>query len=241
MQSNLYVSLSGQLALQRRLDTIANNLANVSTAGFRSEEVKFDSLVSRTGPDPVAFATKGENYLSRKPGALVKTDNPLDVAVQGDAWLGINTPAGTVHTRDGRMKILPTGELVTLNNYPVLDVGLAPLVLDPRGGAVSIARDGMITQNGQQVGAIGLFAIDENVRLTRFENSGVIPERPATPVLDFTRSGVVSGFIERGNVNPVMEMTNLITVTRAFEAISASIDKSEKSLEEAIRTLGSNA
>ena len=241
MQSNLYVSLSGQLTLQRRLDTIANNLANVSTAGFRSEEVKFDSLISRTGADPVAFATKGETYLSREPGALVKTDNPLDVAVQGDAWLGINTPTGTVYTRDGRMKILPTGELVTLNNYPVLDVGLAPLVLDPRGGDVSIARDGMITQNGQQVGAIGLFAIDENVRLTRFENSGVIPEKPATPVLDFTRSGVVSGFIERGNVNPVMEMTNLITVTRAFEAIAASIDKSEKSLEEAIRTLGSNS
>ena len=92
MQSNLYVSLSGQLALQRRLDTIANNLANVSTAGFRSEEIKFSSLVSRTGADPVAFATEGETYLSRTPGALVKTDNPLDVAVQGDAWLAINTP-----------------------------------------------------------------------------------------------------------------------------------------------------
>ena len=140
MQSNLYVSLSGQLALQRRLDTIANNLANVSTAGFRSEEVKFSSLISRTGAEPVAFATEGETYLSRTPGALVKTDNPLDVAVQGDAWLAINTPAGTVYTRDGRMKILPTGELVTLNNYPVLDVGQAPLVLDPRGGAVTPGR-----------------------------------------------------------------------------------------------------
>ncbi|MBX2806937.1 MAG: flagellar basal-body rod protein FlgF [Hyphomicrobiales bacterium] len=241
MQSNLYVSLSGQLALQRRLDTIAHNMANVSTTGFRSEEVKFDSFISRTGADPVAFATRGETYISRDAGALIKTDNPLDVAVQGDAWLAINTPAGPAYTRDGRMKILPTGELVNLNNYPILDVGLAPLALDPRGGAVNIARDGMISQNGQQIGAIGLFTIDENTKLTHFENSSVVPDNPATPALDFTRFGVVSGFIERGNVNPVIEMTNLITVTRAFDAITAAIDKSENSLEEAIRTLGSGS
>ena len=75
MQSNFYVGLSAQISLQRRLETIANNVANASTAGFRAEEVKFEHLLSRVSADPVAYATSGQTYLSRKSGELVRTDN----------------------------------------------------------------------------------------------------------------------------------------------------------------------
>lgn len=241
MQSSLYVSLSAQLSLQRRLDTIANNVANTSTAGFRAEEVKFESLLSRTPADPVAFASTGDTYLSRSSGELVKTDNPLDIAVQGNAWLAISTPAGTVYTRDGRMQMTETGELQSLNGHPILDVGGAPIQLDPAAGALHIARDGMITQNNRQIGAIGLFTIDDKAKLVRHENSGVIPDQAATPALDFTKTGVTQGFVERSNVNPVMEMTRLIGVSRAFDAIAAAISESETSLRDAVKTLGSNS
>jgi flagellar basal-body rod protein FlgF len=241
MQSSLYVDLSAQLALQRRLDTIANNVANASTAGFRSEEVKFEALLSRTPSDPVAFASPGDTYLSRRAGEFVKTDNPLDVAVQGDAWLAINTPGGPVYTRDGRMRITPTGNLESLDGHAILDVGGAPIALDPSGGPPSIARDGMITQGGRQISAIGLFTIDENAKLKRYENSGVIPDRPATPALDFTKTGIAQGFVERANVNPVMEMTRLIGVSRAFDAISAALSDSESSLRDAVKTLGATS
>ncbi len=76
----------------------------------------------------------------------------------------------------------------------------------------------MITQNGQQVGAVGLFSIDPNTKLDRFENSGVIPRGQATEILDFGNNGVVQGFVEEANVNPVMEMNRLIAVSRAFDA-----------------------
>jgi flagellar basal-body rod protein FlgF len=240
MQSSLYVSLSAQLSLQRRLDTIASNVSNTSTAGFRAEEVKFETLLSRTPADPIAFASTGDTYLSRRSGELVKTDNLLDIAVQGDAWLAISTPAGQVYTRDGRMQMTATGELQTLNGHPVLDVGGAPIQLDPAAGPMHVARDGMITQNNRQVGAIGLFTINENAKLTRHENSGVIPDQPATPALDFSKVGIVQGFVERSNVNPVMEMTRLIGVSRAFDAITAAISESETSLRDAVKTLGSN-
>lgn len=240
MLGNLYVGVSAQVSLQRRLETIAHNVANASTVGFRAEEPRFETLLSQAGTDPVAFAVTGPTFLSRRSGELVRTENLFDVAVEGDAWLSIQTPAGQVYTRDGRMKMAPTGELMTLNGYPILDVGGAQMLLDPNGGPPRIARDGTVTQGGRQVGAIGLFSIDSAARLTRFENSGVIPDRGATPVVDFTKAGMQQGYIENANVNAVMEMTRLISITRAFEMVSASLAASETSLQNAIKTLGGN-
>jgi flagellar basal-body rod protein FlgF len=239
MQGNLYVGVSAQLALQRRLETIAHNVANASTAGFRAEEVRFETLLSQANPDPVAFASAGPTFLSRRSGELVRTENLFDVALDGDAWLGIQTPAGVVYTRDGRMRMAPTGELQTLNGYPVLDAGGTAMLLDPNAGPPRIGRDGTITQANRQVGAIGLFSIGSQANLRRFENSGVIPDQPATPVIDFTRVGMQQGFIENANVNAVMEMSRLISVSRAFEMVSGSLAASESSLQEAIRQLGS--
>jgi flagellar basal-body rod protein FlgF len=234
-----YVALSAQLALERRLDSIARNVANLGTAGYRAEGVKFETVLSRmTGEPTVAYAATKGAYVSREAGPLTQTSSPLDIAVEGDAWLAMQTPAGTVYSRDGRMKILETGELVTLADHPVLDAGGAPILLDPDGGPPQIARDGMITQDGIEVGAIGLFAIDAEARLSRYENSGVIPDRAAEPVLDFTATGVVQGFVEGANVNPVLELTKLIMVQRSFESASSALEQSESSLREAIRTLG---
>jgi flagellar basal-body rod protein FlgF len=241
MQSNFSVALSAQISLQKRLDTIANNVANASTAGFRAEEVKFESLLSHSSNTPVAFASTGQSYLSRASGEMVRTDNPLDVAVQGDAWLGVQTPAGPVYSRDGRMKMTPTGELQTLNGYPVLDAGGSPILLDPNAGPPRIARDGAINQNNRAVGAIGLFKIDDKASLKRFDNSGVIPDRPATPAVEFSKIGMQQGFVERANVNPVMEMSKLIMVTRTFDAVQSSLKDSDSSMQDAIRTLGATS
>jgi flagellar basal-body rod protein FlgF len=240
MQGNLYVGVSAQVSLQRRLETIAHNVANASTVGFRAEEARFEALLSQAGADPVAFAVTGPTFLSRRSGELVRTENLFDVAVEGDAWLSIQTPAGQVYTRDGRMKLAPTGELQTLNGHPILDAGGATMLLDPNAGPPRIARDGTVTQANRQVGAIGLFSIDSAAKLTRYENSGVVPDRPGTPVLDFTRAGMQQGYVENANVNAVMEMTRLINITRAFEMVSASLAASETSLQEAIKTLGSS-
>jgi flagellar basal-body rod protein FlgF len=239
VQGNLYVGVSAQVTLQKRLETIAHNVANANTTGFRAEEVRFETALSNAGADPVAFAVGGPTYLSRRSGDLVRTDNQFDVAVDGNAWLGIQTPTGQAYTRDGRMRMTPVGELQTLNGYAVLDSGGAPVVLDPNAGPPRIARDGAIFQANRQVGSIGLFTIEESANLRRFENSAVIPDRPASPVVDFTRAGMHQGYTEGSNVNAVMEMSRLISVTRAFEMVTASLTASESSLQEAIRTLGS--
>lgn len=238
MQSGLYVSLSSQMAFQRRMEAIANNVANSSTPGFRREEIKFEAMISNAANESVAFASAGDTYIKRDPGQMIKTGNPLDVAVQGDAWFALQTPSGTVYTRDGRLQMTPEGQLQSIAGHPILDIGGSPIQLNPNGGPVQIAADGMITQNNLQIGAIGLFTIDPRASLSRYENSGVIPDKPATPVLDFNRYGVVQGHIEGSNVNPMWEMTQLIQASRGYDAVSRSISQSEDSLKEAIKALG---
>jgi flagellar basal-body rod protein FlgF len=241
VQSGLYVSLSGQVALRKRMDTIANNVANMNTVGFRASEVKFEALLDKTGSANVAFSSTGADYISRRNGGLVKTDNPFDIAVQGEGWFAIRTSAGTAYTRDGRLTLSETGILQDTDGNAVLDAGGTPIVIDPTAGAPKIASDGMITQEGNQVGAIGLFRIDPQAKLTRSSAGGLIPDRPATPVLDFTSNGVAQGFVENSNVNPVMEMTKLIMVSHAFDSVSNMISSSETSLQDAIKTLGGSA
>lgn len=238
MQSGLYVGLSGQLALERRMDTIAHNVANVSTPGFRAEEIKFESVLSTTATELVEFSSPGQAYLSRASGGIVRTGNPLDVAVQGDAWLSIDVNGAQVYTRDGRMRMTENGDLQTLTGYPVLDSGGAPISLNPRGAVPQIAHDGTVTQDGRIFATIGLFRIDETAKLARAENSGVIPDKTPEPALDFTNVGMVPGFIEQSNVNPVMEMSRLIAVHRAFDALTNSMNTIDSTMQEAIKTLG---
>lgn len=238
MSVSMDVALSAQMSLMKRMETIAHNVANSGTAGFRAEEVSFSALVSDKTLRPTAFASEGDSYISRESGALKMTGNPLDVAVSGDAWFAINTPGGTVYTRDGRFKITSAGALQTLNGHSVLDVGGAPIELDATAGTPKVASDGMITQGNRQVGALGLFRIAPEAELKRYENSGVIPNRAAEPFLDFTSTQVKQGYVEGSNVNPVLQMTKLIAVSRSFEAVSNAIRDSERRMDNAIRTLG---
>ncbi|MEP9399851.1 flagellar basal-body rod protein FlgF [Mesorhizobium sp. KR2-14] len=239
MQDGLYVALSSQIALERRLNTIADNVANASTVGFRATGVKFEDVVSGLGQKSVAFVSSGDTYLSTASGALRQTGNPLDFAIKGDAWFGIDTPAGIVMTRDGRFTMQEDGQLVTVEGYPVLDAGGAPIQLDPRNGTPEAGADGMLRQGGQPVGALGLFTFDPGVNFTRFANSGIIPNGAPQPVVDRIDVSVVQGYVEESNVNPILEMTRLISVQRAFENTAALMRSSEQTFSEAVKTLGS--
>ncbi len=241
MQTGFYVGLSGQVAMERRLSTIANNIANAGTAGFRAEGVHFSTVMSRTAPFLTAFATEGSAHVDPRSGGLVKTGNALDVAIQGQGFMALQTPQGTVYTRDGRMQMLPTGDLVSLTGHAVLDVSGSPLTLDPAGGPPDILRDGMLHQSGKQIGAIGLFEVDLTKGYVRYENAGFVTQSQGIAVEDFTRNGVVQGFSEESNVNPVLEMTHLIAVQRAFEAMSSGMEQRDSSLRDAIQALGARS
>lgn len=241
MEAGLAVGLSGQLALDRRLSTIANNVANAGTAGFRAEGVHFSSVVSATQPFSTAFAAPGAAHVDLRSGGFVKTGNPLDLAIQGESFMAIQTPQGTAYTRDGRMQMLPGGDLVSINGHAILDVSGSPLSVDPAAGPIAISRDGMIRQGPRAVGAIGLFDVDLAKGYARTENSAFMPQSEPQPVEDFTRNGIVQGFAEESNVNPILEMTRLIAVQRAFEAVSSNMEQRDTTLRDTIQALGARS
>jgi flagellar basal-body rod protein FlgF len=239
VQNGLYVALSSQIALEKRLNTIADNVANASTIGFRATGVKFEDVVSGINDKALSFVTSGDTYISNTNGPLRETGNPFDFAIKGDAWFGIETPGGTVMTRDGRFTMTENGELLTIEGYPVLDAGGAPIQLDPRNGPPRAGADGSLRQGDNLVGALGLFNFDPGPNFVRFGNSGIVPAGEPEPVVDRIDAGVVQGFLEESNVNPVLEITRLIMVQRAFENGAAMIRDTESSYDEAIKTLGS--
>jgi flagellar basal-body rod protein FlgF len=237
MQSNIYVALSGQMALQRRLDTLANNVANVNTVGFRGEEMSFEELLSKSGKAETSYVSKGKNHISTKSGEYTQTGNPLDVAVRGNAWLAIQTPTGVAYTRDGRMTMNSEGMLTTLEGYPVLDAGGTPVQLNPNDPPPTINKAGTIEQSGNNLGALGLYTMPQNANLERAEGVSVRPDIPAVAELDFLHNGVQQGFIEKSNVDPMLEMTHLITLQRNFQAVSTMLGDTESQLGDALKTL----
>jgi flagellar basal-body rod protein FlgF len=239
MQSSLYVALSAQVALQERLDTLAQNVANGNTAGYRGNEVKFDSVLSNLSREPVAFVASSPPIVRLTGGAFVKTGNALDVAVKGDGWLSVESPQGPVYTRDGRMQMNAAGSLISVNGAPVLDSGGTPIQLNPGGGEPQISGDGSISQGGKRTGTLGLFNLPSDAKLTRAEG-GFTSSAQGASVVDFTANGVMQGFVEQSNVNPIMEITRLVYVQRAFEGVSAAVQSAETSFKNAIQTLGSS-
>ena len=238
MENSIYVGLSSQISLERRLDVLAQNVANMSTPGFRATGMKFETMVSKAAEES-SFVSAGESYIKTQPGPITETGNPLDVAAKGDVWFALQSPAGQVYTRDGRMQMSTTGELLSVKGYPILDAAGQPLTIDPNGGPPDISSDGAVYQGGRQLGAIGLFTISPNAKLTYFDNSAVIPSVAAQPVLDNPDAGVIQGSIEGSNVDAISEMTRLMSVTRAFERVDALLRGNENTYTEAIKTLGS--
>jgi flagellar basal-body rod protein FlgF len=219
------------------METTAQNIANINTAGYRASGVKFETVLAKAGETPVAFASSGESYITRKTGQITHTGNSLDLAVDGNAWFGLSSPNGTIYTRDGRFHMTDLGELQSVNGYPVVDVGGSPIVIDPSAGPVQVSEGGMLTQAGRQIGAVGLFLLPADARLSRHDNSAVIPDKPAEPVEDRTTNSIRQGYVEGSNVNPILEITKLIEISRCFDGAQTAMQTSDEATTQAIRTL----
>ena len=237
MEAGIYVSISAQVAREMRINTIAQNIANAQTVGFKASEVRFEEVVNQVDGEPISYASEGVEYVNNSSGGLEQTGNPLDFAIRGNAWFGVQTPAGTVVTRDGRFTMIENGDLVTLRGYPVLDPGGAPIVLNPAGGVPELGQDGFIRQGGRQVAAIGLFDFQPGPGFQRFDNSGIVVGGQPDPIVDNADVGIVQGHLENSNVDPLYEMTQLIQVQRAFETAASIMQQSEDSVDQVIREL----
>lgn len=240
LSRSLSVGLSSQVATARRMESIAGNVANSTTIGFRADDVRFEEILHGSGGDRASFVSEGRTRLSVGSGALVPTGNPLDLAIRGGAWFGVEVDGRMIHTRDGRFRVTSDGELHTLDGGRLLDTSGTALTVLANGGPVAVSTTGQVFQDGQLRGEIGLFAFPADAVPYRAGPSAVAADVAADPISDRRGFEVASGFIEQSNVNPVQEMTNLIAVSRTFEGMAAALSSVDELLRSAIQKLSSN-
>jgi flagellar basal-body rod protein FlgF/flagellar basal-body rod protein FlgG len=228
MPYGLYISAEGAQAQSRRLDIIANNIANVDTIGFKRDLAVMQSRYSQAiesglaSPGEAAQSDIGggvqfrESVTDFSPGPIRRTGNRSDVALQGDGFFVVRKGQERLLTRAGNFRLRPTGELVTQQGYPVLSEDNSPITISPTGGPWDIDASGNVTQDGTQqplqiakpVSLGDLSKIGENL----FKPLGNV-----RPVAQSERS-VAGGYLEMSSVQPTTEMTSMIETSRLIEA-----------------------
>jgi flagellar basal-body rod protein FlgF len=248
MENALLVGLSRQMVLERQMDVVANNVANVNTNGFKADKSLFQEYL-RTGAHEdnfvgsdraVSYVLDSGTFKDFTQGPTEQTKNPLDLAIDGGGFLVVQTAAGERYTRDGGLQINNQGQLVTAAGDPVIGSS-GPIVFQPTDHDISIAADGNITV------LEGLNRIDSvrgKLRVVNFadaqkllkEGSNLYSAGTAAAQPD-TASRIRQGFVEKSNVNSVTEMSRMIEVTRTYTQIANLLQQQSDLHKSAIEKL----
>jgi flagellar basal-body rod protein FlgF len=232
MENSLLVGLSRQATLERHLAVISNNLANVNTNGFKGDQTLFEEyLTSGAHEDNFKPADRRVSYVQDRgifhdltQGALQKTSNPLDVAISGDGFLTVQTAGGERYTRDGNLQVNSTGQLVTNSGDAVLGTS-GPIVFQPTDHDIAISQDGTITV---QEGASRTDSIRGKLRVVNFtdaqkllkQGNNLFSAPNGVAAQQDTKSTVQQGFVEKSNINSVVEMSRMIEINRTYTSIA---------------------
>lgn len=230
-----YTTLTRQSGLMREMSVIANNIANVATTGYRQEGLIFSEYVkaTRVGPS-LSMATANVRNISFQQGALTQTGGTLDFAVEGDGFFLVQTPAGERLTRAGSFATSPAGDLVTLQGYPVLDPGGAPVFIPPDATDLGVAADGTLSSGGVPLGQIGLVVPVDPLRLQREGGTMFRADEGFEPV---EQPRIVQGFVESSNVDPIGQIGRMITVQRAYELGQSFLEREDGRITDTVKTL----
>jgi flagellar basal-body rod protein FlgF len=249
MENTLLVGLSRQMVLERQMDVVANNVANVNTNGFKADNSLFEEFLNSGAHEDnfigrdrrVSYVQDRGTFKDLSQGPTEQTKNPLDVAIDGGGFLAVQTPAGERYTRDGGLQINNQGQLVTASGNPVLGTS-GPIVFQPTDHDVSIASDGNITvvdgvnRIDSVRGKLRLVSFTDAQKLLK-EGGNLYSAGAGTAAQPDLASRVQQGFIEKSNVNSVAEMSRMIDVTRAYQAIASMLQTQSDLHKSAIQQL----
>jgi flagellar basal-body rod protein FlgF len=239
MDRLIYLSMSGAKASMQRQDSLANNLANASTTGFRAELQAFRAVpVLGQGATTRAFALESTVGYNAEPGVVQATGRSLDVAVKGNAWLAVQGLDGTeAYTRAGSLQLSPEGNLVTMSGLPVNGDG-GPITLPPNA-TVEIAPDGVITTkvgNGKPQQAGRLKMVTPEAQLKR-GTDGLFRAADGNDLTQDATARLQSGSLEGSNVSPIETMVAMISAARQFEQQMKSLQGAEQREQAAAKLL----
>lgn len=236
MENAIYAALTRQSGLMREMRTVANNIANSNTNGFRREGVVFSEYMvslDRRG-ETLAMANARGRMVDLRPGVLTQTNGQFDIALEGDGFFMVQTADGPRLTRAGAYTPNADGELVDMAGNPLLDEGQAPIAIPPGARNVGIGADGTISADDQPIGRIGVFASPDPSELLHQEGTLFTPGDNPEPLED---PRVRQGFLEESNVDPVMEITRMVEVQRAYELSQTFLDREDQRIRTVITSL----
>ncbi len=235
MDAANYTTISRQSGLMREMQIVANNIANISTTGFRREGMLFSEYIAKMGDGPSLSMAHGDiRVVDLSQAGLSQTGGSFDLAIQGEGFFQVQTPAGERLTRAGAFTPSANGNLVNPDGHTLLDQGGAPIAITPGAMTISIAQDGTISADGQEIGRIGLWQPTDPVTLRH--EAGVLFS--AEGIEPFEGGVMLQGFLEDSNVNPVSEIARMIEVQRAYELGQSFMDQEDRRMRSVVDTMG---
>jgi flagellar basal-body rod protein FlgF len=219
----------------REMQIVANNIANLSTTGFRREGMVFAEHIARMDEEPSLSMAHGTGrVVDLSQAGLTLTGASFDFAIQGDGFFMVETAQGNRLTRAGSFTPDAAGELVNGDGQRLLDAGGAPVFIPPDAGPVGMAEDGTLSAGGVPIAQVGLWLPADPLSMRH--QSGTLFEADALEPAPGAK--VFQGFLEESNVNPVSEIARMIEVQRAYELGQKFLDAEDGRARSVIETLG---
>lgn len=242
MDTTLYVALSHQVAQRRQMDVIANNIANMGTTAFKRESVMFREYLKESDgelPNSLKNVAYVQDYgVSRQmtDGQLHTTGNPFDIALSGDGMLMVKKENGDLaYTRNGHLALSDEGKLITSTGQEVLDVAEKPIQFPVNATGIEFATDGTISvKGGGIIGKINVVTFEDFSTLQKIGNNMFDASGQSIPSTNFQ---IVQGVIESSNVQPIIEITKMINVSRAYIQTAKIMENFQDSKNSAINRL----
>ncbi|WP_172330256.1 flagellar hook-basal body complex protein [Mangrovicoccus sp. HB161399] len=237
MDNAIYTNLTRLDGLKAELQVIANNIANISTAGFKREGVIFSEFIVATEDrdHSLSMADAEIRRTDFSQGPLTQTGSEFDFAIDGEGYFPVEYNGGQAMTRAGNFAQNSNGELVTENGHRVLDAGGAAIAIPPDARTLTLSRDGTLSADGQFISTITPVVPAPGDVPTRVGGTMFTTQQPTVPV---ENPVILQGFKEDSNVEAVLELARMIEVHRAYEQ-GANLNKSEdERIRNVLRTLG---
>jgi len=242
MDNALLISLSHQIASYRSMDVIANNIANVSTPAFQREEPTFQEYITQVPPaegqsgiQTLSFVQDAGIVRDLSEGRMETTNAPFDFAIHGKGYFVVQTPSGERYTRAGHFTLNDSGQLVTSNGDPIQGDG-GPITITPDDGEVHFAADGTISGQNGQIGRLRIVDF-QNPRALLKEGGSLYNANGQSPI-SADSFQLQPGMLETSNVEPVIEISHMIEVMRAYQATATLTQSQEDLMRQAIDKLG---
>lgn len=236
MENISYIGLSQQLSLQQQMNMTANNLANMSTPGYRAQQTLFSEYVSQPrGGDIIRQTSNSGSYRDLSVGSLTQTHNPFDVALQERGYFAVQTPGGMRYTRDGAFSLNADRQLVNKNGYPIMNENNEMIQVQADATQIRITEDGEITSEAGTIGRLKVVNFENEQAMLRTGENLFNPNGQDEIIVENVR--IVQGFTENSNVNPVIEMNRMIEVLRSYQATQRMLQNDHERIRNTIQKL----